>query len=214
MCYSAKSSIIAFTVGELASIYLLLYGDKYDKNIGIFFMAVLGMQLLEFLMWTDQKCGLINHFASKSINLFLGLQIVALVLGAYLFNTSIIPKHILKIILIFVVIFVIYNGSFRFFINEGKLCTKPNKDNSLQWDKFDLNIILSLIYLFIFVAFPFLMKEKFKAMIVLILGIMSLYFNQYHNQYTLNSRWCYYSAFIPVILVIFRIFKINLPNLV
>ena len=139
MCYDAKSSMNGFLIGGSASLYLIFfsYNPSY-KHIGVFFAAVVLMQLAEYFIWIDQDCDKrFNELASKSVIPILVLQVFALIFGGYLFNTTILPSYILKYASIIITILFLYSCYNNFYIDNSKWCTKPNKDKRLQWDKYD-----------------------------------------------------------------------------
>ena len=74
MCYSAQSSISNYIYTTTVSLILYLYGDKYDKHISLFTFVVLQMQLAEYFMWKDQKCGITNKLATIAARFILFLQ--------------------------------------------------------------------------------------------------------------------------------------------
>ena len=210
MCYSSESSINSFIIGGTASIYLLLSKDKNYKHVGLFFLSVILIQLLEYFMWIDQNCGWLNSFASRSIMLVLCLQIVTIFLGGYLFNTLNIPKPYLFNILIISIISSLYISLPAFFDNTLIWCTKPNENNSLQWANRDKNFFyenLYIIYYALFLILPFLFKKKWLFLLILIFGIITFIFNRYPNFNSSNSRWCYYSAYLPLLFVSLEYFQ-------
>ena len=208
MCYSAESSIISFLIGGSLSIYLLNSKNKTNKHIGLFFLTVSLIQLLEFMMWVDQDCGLLNNIASRSILLVLSCQIYGIFLGAYLYKTTIIPENILKILLIPITIIFLYVGLKNYFNTKNKWCTKPNEDRSLQWANMtNEKHIYTYLYYGVFLLAPFLIKELWKGLLIFILGLISFLFTRYENSITSNSRWCYYSAFVPLLFVVIDHFQ-------
>lgn len=208
MCYSAESSLISFLIGGTGSLYLLNSKNNTNKHIGLFLLSVVLIQLLEFLMWIDQKCGILNSIATRSITLVLTLQLYVIFLGGYLYDTLIIPKKILKILLIPLTILFIYMSSHSYF-DKRKWCSKPNSDGSLLWaNREDTHIIFSYIYYAVFTIMPFLVKELWKGLLILILGLISFLLTRYESSGTSNSRWCYYSAFTPLIFVILDYYKL------
>ena len=66
MCYNSSSSITNYVYVTLLSIIMYLYGDKYDKHISLFAIIVVQMQLAEYFMWKDQKCGITNKIATTA----------------------------------------------------------------------------------------------------------------------------------------------------
>ena len=178
MCYSAESSLTSFLIGGTGSIYLLNSNNNTNKHIGLFLLSVVLIQFLEFLMWIDQKCGILNSLASRSIALVLSLQIYLIFLGGYLYDTLIIPKKILKILLIPITILFIYMSSYSYF-DKRKWCSKPNKDRSLLWaNREDTHIIYSYIYYSVFIIMPFLLKELWKGLLLFIFGLISFLFTR------------------------------------
>ena len=206
MCYSAESSILSFLIGFPACLYLLQSKNNTNKHVGLFLLSVVMMQFLEFLMWIDQKCGFLNSFASRSIVLVLYLQIYTIFLGGYLYNTLNIPKTLLKIIVIILTFGLIY--FLTNYIDKRKWCSKPNKDKSLQW-VYQNNVPIYFVYAYfiIFIISQFLVKELWKGILIFILGSLSYYFNQFKNNASTYSRWCYYSAFTPLVFAILNYFK-------
>lgn len=207
MCYSAESSIISFIIGFPSCLYLLQSKNNTNKHIGLFLVSVVTIQFLEFLMWIDQKCGFLNSFATRSTRLVLIMQIYTIFLGGYLYNTLIIPKNILKLILIPLSIYLIIVG-FSPYFDKRKWCSKPNEDKSLQWSyQNEIPDFISYFYFAIFIISPFLVKELWKGILIFILGALSFYINQYINYATRNSRWCYYAAFMPIVFAILNYFN-------
>lgn len=210
MCYSAESSINSFVIGTICSIYLLRSKNNYYKHVGLFFIFVVLIQLLEYFMWIDQDCGWLNSFASRSVNLILGLQLYSIFLGGYLFNTLYIPKKYLTIILFICTITLIYVSVYSFFDEELIWCTKPNENNSLQWANhgiFKFESYLTILYYGVFLTLPFFFKKLWISLLLLISGIITFIFTRYPNVYSSNSRWCYYSSYLPILFVLLDYFK-------
>ena len=95
MCYSAESSINNYGLGMLLSLGLYTLGNNYDKHFAFFIFVVIQMQLVEYFMWKDQKCGIMNKIATISANIILLLQPVSVLLGGYLFNTMNVSNSLL-----------------------------------------------------------------------------------------------------------------------
>lgn len=215
MCYSARSSITSFIIGISACIYLLKYGDKYDKHIGFYLIPVLTIQLIEYFMWIDQKCGRLNHYATKSINLVLSSQIYFIILGFYIFNTSTIPnipikfKKYLIYTLIPITFIYLYIGLKPYYINDERLCSKPDKNGSLLWDKWlggRLNYKIDTIFYHGIYILGFLMfSHKWKGK--LMVGIGLIYFLLSTELWGKNyySRFCFISVGIPVLYIILHL---------
>lgn len=210
MCYSAESSITSFIIGSSCCTYLLLSKNKYYKHIGLFLLFVVFIQLLEYFMWIDQKCGWLNDIASRSVNLILGLQIYTIFLGGYMFNTLYISKKYLMIILFIFTVTLMYALIYPFFDEDLIWCTKPNENNSLQWANhgiFYFEPYLTILYYSLFLILPFLFKKLWMSLTLFIFGAITFIFTRYPNSYSSNSRWCYYSSFLPILFVLLDYFK-------
>ena len=184
MCYSAESSLTAFIIGTTASSYLLFKSkDKTSRFLGLFFITVNLMQLLEYFMWIDQKCGKLNETASKLVNPVLILQLISLIYGAYLFNISYIPNNILITMSLILILKLCEQLYQNFFNNNYSWCTKPNQDNSLQWanNKRYKNKIEEIMYYLIFALSPVFFKDRIKGILSFILLAVSWLYNRYEN---------------------------------
>jgi len=210
MCYSSESSIKSFAIGITTSLYLLFFSkNRTNRHIGLFFSFVSMIQLLEYFMWIDQKCGLLNNFASRSIVLVLALQVYSLFLGSYIFNTTYIPRNYLFYLLLIGSLGIIHTIYFYYFQNNLKWCTKPNENNSMQWANFGIvNKATTYFYYGIFIAFALLLKEHAKGFIILLLGVFTFKYTRHTNINTSNSRWCFFSAYIPSIMIAIEKLKI------
>ncbi len=134
MCFSAEASIVAYILGSLASLYLLIKGDKYDKHIGLFSLTFIQIQLAEFLMWIDKDCNKnINHYATIFAHYILILQPLSIILGALLFKTTNISNNLLYLFLLIFIICLI-NFSIIVAYNKKKLCSKSINNGYLEWD--------------------------------------------------------------------------------
>ena len=208
MCFSAEASLTAYVLGSIASLYLLIKGDKYDKHIGLFSLIFIQIQLAEFLMWIDQNCNKnINHYATNFANYILILQPLSIIIGAILFSTTNIPNNLLYcFLLIFIIGLIIY--SIRIAYNKKKLCSKSINNGYLEWDVIKKpNLIYYIFYfIFMFLIWPFV-KNK-KGIFIFIFGIISLLFGL-NNNYQFNfaqweSKWCFFGVLLPFLIIIYN----------
>ena len=211
MCYSAESSLNSFIIGSLSCAYLVFYSkNKYNHYIGLFLFSVVLMQLLEYLMWSDQNCGWLNDFASRSVILVLTLQLYTIFLGAYLYDTTIIPNKILKLLLIPITLLFLYFGLYNYFSQKKNWCSKPNENDSLQWAHFNsIDSFGTYVYYGIFIIAPFLFKDFWKSILIFIIGLITFISTRYPNIHTSSSRWCYFSSYLPALFVIMDLLKLN-----
>jgi|TARA_B110001450_G_scaffold256735_1_gene288405 hypothetical protein len=210
MCFSAESSITAYILGSIASLYLLIKGDKYDKHIGLFSLTFVQVQLAEFLMWIDQDCNKgINHYATIFMHYILFLQPMSVIIGAILFKTTNISKELLYF-LVLSIICIIINSSIVIY-KKKELCSKSINNGHLEWSGIPkYNLFYNVCYLILMsLIWPFL-KNK-KGLFVFIFGIITLLFGL-NNNYRFDfdqweSKWCFYSVLLPCLIIIYNKIK-------
>ena len=218
MCFSAKASIISYGIGMTASIMLLLSKNKFNKHIGLFCLVFVQMQLAEFFLWSDQKCGLMNHYGSVFTHFNLMLQPLSIFIGAYLYQTMFIPyKYLLVIGIIYFT--PILMALYHHFIKRPsfKLCSKGTQNifGHLNWDwNIDENWIIFKLYKILIpigILIPWLLlKDKTKGLLMfgllfgsLIIGNINTNKKQdiFHNW---ESIWCFIAVIIPIIILLIR----------
>lgn len=221
MCYNSGSSITNYVYVTFLSIIMYLYGDNYDKHMSIFLLFVVQMQLAEYFMWKDQKCGIINTIATIIARIILFLQPLAIFLGAYLFNTMNISNNIMLIISVLYTLAFSVNFS-NYFSNNSKICSL-SKDGHLQWHfnnvkenaKLEFKsinnifkLIVLLIYFIIFI-FSWLLLKNIKLGIFISLLTLVIFLFHYiqfpkNNQWT--TLWCFHISIGYTIYAIVRYF--------
>lgn len=213
MCFSAESSLSAYILGVIASLYLLIKGDKYDKHIGLFSLTFIQMQIAEFLIWIDLDCNKnLNHYASILTEYILILQPLSIILGAILFKTTNIPNNLLYLFLLFsIIIFV--DHSIKVFYNKKRLCSKSINNGYLEWDNIDNHNIYDYITYFIFLFFIWPFFKNVKGIYVFMYTLISLLVGL-NNNYEFNfaqweSKWCFIGVLLPFLIIIIKfLFKI------
>lgn len=71
MCIDAKTSIVSFVVGSIINVSVMLSVNKKEvTQICLFWQWVLMMQLAEFLIWSDEDCGIVNYVGTKMAMFF------------------------------------------------------------------------------------------------------------------------------------------------
>ena len=114
MCYSFRSSILAFSIAMLTVFFMYLRQTKIDKFLAPIIFTYGFMQLAEAFMWYDMKCGKINKIGTYLAYYALVFQVLAAGVGIYLIEKSMLGINI-------GLLFFIY-----FFITMPKMkCSKP-----------------------------------------------------------------------------------------
>ena len=218
MCWSIESSRNAYIIGTIASITLLYYGDSVDKNIGLFFLVVAQMQLIEYFIWKDKSCGLMNHYASRMIVPVLALQTIAMISGGYFFESTLLTHNEIKSVFIIGLTlaggFMGYNLYATF---KETFCSTKIVNHGILWDTGNasitnysfrsLTICWNIFYFTTLFLFPLLWKSNLKKYIGMFLGITALLIILYLNRITWESRWCFPSAFMPILFIIIMLLQ-------
>jgi hypothetical protein len=150
--------------------------------IGLFFIYVTLMQLVEYFIWSDLKCknGL-NKFGSLIGPLLNHFQpvILLILVSYYIKSNNIISNKILYCVNI-IYIFYIFYGYFGIYMKEN-LCTGLNKYNHLEWPwRYTFNYYFSALFLSMPLAI--IGNEYDKAWTVRILLLVIFLFYYYINK--------------------------------
>lgn len=163
MCYSLKSSIVAFTIAITTTYFMYKRGSKIDKYLFPFIFTYAFMQFAEALMWYDRKCGTINKLGTNIAYLNLILHVLAIGIGIYL-----VEKKSYGIILgIFILIY--------YLIHKPELKCSVYKKNTMYWgfsSDFYIYIFICILLLTIFSK----LKTKYKIILITWYSLCWLYF--------------------------------------
>jgi hypothetical protein len=212
MCFSAKASLLSFTIGLVGAFLCISLGSVKDKIIGYFLGFVSLMQGIEYLLWSHQKCDSYNRFIS-----FIGMclnHLQPLVLGIILLVVNKNIKNIKNKDWIYLVMlfyfFILFLYSLQFFLTEKEnQCTLKNTANHLQWNWNLLKYNRWIYFLFLFtmcalflLGMPTL-KSGINCSFVAILSYSTSAI--LYNDKDVGALWCYYTAFLPLLYYFSRI---------
>ena len=217
MCINKETSLIAFLIGFSLSSYILYRGiqtgNKKDFIIGIMFISVSLMQLLEYFIWTNQKCSFKNSIYSILIMLLLLIQII-------FFYTSInIKFKVTNIIHIgFICSIIVFSYAIYILIkNKDKLCSRPSKNSCrLEWAGmkylYNNNIFVTCLatFLYLFMLYKLqkyiVIKHIISENIILFLLLISILYSVIKEKINFfnifGSIWCFLAVFYPIIYLL------------
>ena len=213
MCFNAQSSITTFFIVLCCSIFLSIRNYRYGKTLALIFFTVALMQLAEFFMWIDLKCGKMNDYATKFAFIVLCLEPIVVTFAVYNYNVSKIPVKYLELIFYF---YLLFFGCFIFraLMYKKKLCSLPSKKlKHLIWDHHDLmyNLPKLLRYLFwtlyfcaglLFLSFKNIQVGVTYLSLIVITIVLSKYFTRNSkNSSTWKSLWCLIINIIPFLAI-------------
>lgn len=137
MCVNATTSITTFVVGSLVNGYVLNSKPKSDYFIlAVIYEFILTIQLFDYMAWKDQKCGLLNQFATKGAFIQNMLQpiFIMLVLLYFTKNKSRLSTGIVNGLLVFYISYIFYQLYYEK-TPKSITCLKPSeKCKHLQYD--------------------------------------------------------------------------------
>jgi hypothetical protein len=197
MCFNSSISIASYIFGIVNSIILFKRGYEIE---GAFYGFIIQMQLIEYLLWSNNKCNNKNKFITK-IGISLNhLQPYVLYLLILKYNPGILPTHLHYLMLCFLILNVNY-----FIINYKllKKCTIGIENKKeLQW-KIQYGLTKKFYYLFPFILALLMIKglKKYNylnAFLIVITFVAS--YLKYRSSKGIGTIWCIMSAYIPFLL--------------
>lgn len=223
MCYSKELSLTSLMFGVFASLVLIYYGSKENsatnKTIGIFFLFVSLMQLVEYFLWIDIECKTGYNQLGATIGPLLNhLQPVVLLAVAshYLESTNVIQNSVLIPLNIIYLIYV-YRKYIKYVSNKDNLCVKTNQcngetktcDEHLDWTwKKDFNYIFYFIINFINIANFY---NNTNLVVSFGLSYLLLLVSIFKFQKNIGEFWCLMVTGIPLVNV-FMQHALNINN--
>ena len=204
MCFSKEVSLGTFIIGAIGSALVYSINTKIDKILAIFFFYIILMQLVEFILWNNLTCNIINKITTFTAIILNATQPIVLAM-LVLYNYKL-PNQTSLIIytILYSLMMLIYN------LQTTSLCTLKNKFNHLEWKWNNLFLYwlvygIYILYLsYIILSLPFNWNITLLLLIVLPY-LLSIYV--YFGTNNIGSLWCFFAVFIPIIWYIFRKIK-------
>ena len=202
----------------ILGITLFKIGDKYDKNIAIFILVFTQIQLAEYFMWIDQKCGKMNHYATIYAQIIISLEPISILVGALIYKTLCLPNMCIYIMLTMLVL-PLLSILIMIIKNKRKLCSKEKKTGHLDWDDVPpMYPILrsggpySIYWIIILLLTWLFLKNRVKGLICFGILVSTLLYSTLDTsdmRFDLEqweSKWCLIAAICPGILLLLKLF--------
>ena len=207
MCYNKDISIYTYIIG-LVSSYLLLTNEKKTlKILGCFFIVVIQMQLVEYYLWSNNKCNSKNRTISNIGALLNIIQPIMLYLAIHYYNKEI-TKENKKImnITVFIYLLSILLYSLNLFPIDCSIVTKVSAPY-LQWGWFYKKLpnfitIMFPLTLVILMYFGLDKPYNFYSSLIIILSFI-ISFIIYRKQRVFGTLWCWFAVFIPIFVLVY-----------
>lgn len=221
MCYNKESSITAFVVGIVLSVYLFTIGDKYLKTLSIFSGYIVFAQLIEYFLWDNQSCNKTNDIVSKIIPIYLIGQPLSILFALYYFKSSFVKSEVLIALIVFglcIILKMLYDA----LTSNKNLCSKA-VNGSLEWDTIynpkikpsheflslftGLGIIpqYSILFYWATLLFVLFLKNKLYSWVSAFL-LLSTFFINFLNNVNWYSTYCFTMVILPLVLIITKFF--------
>lgn len=203
MCISKKVSLISFLLFNVSS-YLLIKNIKTPSSlvIGIFFMYVSLMQVVDYFIWDDLDCTKgFNKIISAIAPIILHLQpIILLSLIKYFLK----PKNKLFNQLFYPIVisytsYTIYK--YIEYLKSEPLCTSIHpKTGHLLW-KWTYHFNYLLYNLLFFLVFLFFYKNKIIST-ALIYSYIVLTLSYFKFKEQMAELWCFLNSIVPFLVLL------------
>ena len=199
MCYSLRSSIVAFSIAMITVFLMYMRQTNIDKLIAPFIFTYGFVQFAEALMWYDRKCGNINKIGTYIAYYALVFQVFALGLGIYLTEKKLFGMFI-------GILFFVY-----YFMTMPKMrCSKPKITNGFPnmhwWFKYyRTRFIWPTIT--ILILFFTKINKTYKFIIIFLFIFSYLYFFVKHyeikkifrlyydiSESNVGTKWCHIAS--------------------
>lgn len=204
MCISLEVSLVSYVLGII--MFMLVYKrNKYnDKWMAIFMIYILQMQLLEVIMWLDQKCEGYNQKASMIAYFFTIFQPLANYLTMlYILGINETTKRITFLMVPYFIASLFYMK--ENYPTEKELCTKPENDCWLEWKWMKKNMYWVIWLISLFIPFMALSDKSFNGLFpvsyIAISLIIAFNFSKDMKYISKPSLWCVLQALMPIAML-------------
>lgn len=205
MCFNWQTSLFTFLLGLVFSLLLIYKGNtKYNienKVTGVFLIFIALIQFMDFLLWIDihNKLGInkITTILGPILNVCQPIILYLIKYFYYSLDINKLTKFDLFIAFLNIAYLIYFIIIYKKYLDTSNLITGIS-DNHLKWPwigYFNPIFYLILLPINIFYLFDFRYASLFFSITYIFLYISSLYFN-----YNIGELWCFFGAFIPLIL--------------
>jgi hypothetical protein len=205
MCYSAEISFLTFTLGTIASIALIKYGNPSyhleNTVFGLYAIYLASVQLMDFVFWMDLDNRLGLNKLATIIGSFFNMGqpfLLYLIKMAYLSPTIASPiDYTVGLINAIYVIYLLV--CYTNFLKGGKLTVSSGHGHLIwPWVKYErTNVFLFMMALNVFYLTNFYYSLLVFAIVYAFYIISNLYFS-----YNIGEMWCFFGASVSAIVLL------------
>lgn len=202
MCYTKQTSINAFLIGSLLSIYIMKKDNKDLKIIGGFLLFVTFMQLFDAIFW-EYPSGKINEITTKIACIFNHLQPIILAFliikyKGYLSNNN------FKLLFVYTLLVTAYTLANWNLLNTTKVTEDSGMSLNWKWNHFDGSMLVYSLFLITLLSLMLSLSSPYNKIIfgITLVGFIFSYY-KYQIQRSTGRFWCYFAAYSPAIFLLF-----------
>ena len=200
MCFNKDVSILSYLIGFSGCI--LLYYRDY-KIEALLYAFIIQMQLIEYLLWLNNSCNLINKTITKIGIVLNHFQPIILYFLIIYYNSNL-DKYRKNIINLIIIIYI--TTTIAYLIYNYKLldsCTIGIENKKELFWQIHHGNFKKYYYIFVFALFFMILlglkKHNYLNAYIILASIIISYI-VYDKNKAVGTIWCLFSAYIPLIL--------------
>ena len=202
------ASLITFIIGIIGAILCITLETTTEEIVGYFFGFVALMQGIEYILWKNQECNIINKAASLIGMILNHIQPIILSIIILSLNKNL-SKNTKQIIILSTIIYTIVITIYSLqFINDNDGCTLKNEYDHLKWDWTSMNYnIVYLLFLFMLVFLFYVgTPDRNSGIILAIISFISYIISYfiYGNKNVVGPLWCIFASFTPILWYVYK----------
>ena len=205
MCFNYKVSLLTFTVGTIFSILLMNYGNPIyrteNKATGLALIFISLIQFMDFLFWIDidNKIGInkVTTIAGPILNVCQPTILYLIKLFYYQPNILSLQNYNLPIAGLNIAYFIYFITVYVRFLLNDKLVTST-QDGHLKWPW--LKYTNPYPYLVLFAINIFYLFNFTYGLVLFSILYFFLYISKKYFKYSAGELWCFFGAFVPLIM--------------
>jgi|LakMenE18May11ns_1017448.scaffolds.fasta_scaffold9791872_2 hypothetical protein len=218
MCFNYKVSLLTFTVGTIFSILLMIYGNPVyrleNKASGLFLIFISLIQFMDFLLWIDidNKIGInkLTTIGGPILNVCQPTILYLIKLFYYKPNILSLQNYNLPVAVLNIAYFIYFITVYVRFLLKDKLVTST-QDGHLKWPW--LKYTNPYPYLVLFAINIFYLFNFTYSLVLFSVLYFFLYISKKYFKYSAGELWCFFGAFVPLIMFFLSFHIDKLDNL-
>jgi hypothetical protein len=199
MCYSANASIGTFLFVAAGAFYLWQRNRDIDRPLALMLVFIAFMQVLEWMLWLNLKCGSINKLITAIIPVYLVLQPVVLnwIVGTWKAGWG---SHY-GLVAAAAAALMVPERLYSAIKNYGE-CAHLNSAGHLVWPGVPFESFVPYIY-YVTMLYPIVtLNNSTFAALYLLCATASQYLFSRYNKDAWPSMWCHFVNLLTVFAVL------------